>query len=273
MTLLPRELGVVQRLVLQRSAIVLGDDQGYLIESRLAPIAKESGCDLSALVARIQREPYGGLHDRVVEAMTTNETSFFRDRHPFTAVQQHALPELLLSRANQRRLRIWSAACSSGQEAYSLLMLMWDAFPLLKLWDLKVLGTDFSKKMVARAKEGVYTQLEVGRGLPSSFLVKYFDRHAMNFRVREDLRKRTEWHVLNLAELGRNIGHFDLIFLRNVLIYFSPETRARVLESIARSMHAGSYLFLGSTETTYGCSDTLVPVMIGKTTAYKLKAR
>ncbi|HET9934664.1 MAG TPA: CheR family methyltransferase, partial [Polyangiaceae bacterium] len=135
MALLPGELGVVQRLVLERSAIVLGDEQGYLVESRLANLARESGCDVPTLVARLGREPHGGLHERVVEAMTTNETSFFRDRHPFAAVQERALPELMLMRGRERKLRVWSAACSSGQEAYSLLMLMWEAFPMLKLWD------------------------------------------------------------------------------------------------------------------------------------------
>lgn len=272
MALLPGELSVVQRLVLERSAIVLGDEQGYLVESRLAHLARESGCDISALVARIGREPYGGLHDRVVEAMTTNETSFFRDRHPFTAVQEHALPELILSRGRDRKLRVWSAACSSGQEAYSLMMLMWEAFPLLKLWDVQVLGSDISKKMVERGRSGVYTQLEVGRGLPSPLLIKYFERSGIDFRIRDELRKRTSWHVMNLTQLGNCFGRFDLIFLRNVLIYFSPDTRARVLASVASAMHPGSYLFLGSTETTYGCSDRLEPVTLGKTTVYRLKA-
>lgn len=272
MALLPGELGVVQRLVLERSAIVLGDEQGYLIESRLSSLARESGCDISTLVARLGREPHGGLHERVVEAMTTNETSFFRDRHPFVAVQEHALPELILNRGRERKLRVWSGACSSGQEAYSLLMLMWEAFPLLKLWDLQVLGSDLSKKMIDRARAGVYSQLEVGRGLPSPLLVKYFERSGIDFRIKDDLRKRTTWQVTNLTQLGNCVGRFDLIFLRNVLIYFSLETRMRVLASVASAMHQDSYLFLGSTETTYGCSDRLEPVTLGKSTAYRLKA-
>ncbi|MGC4087056.1 MAG: protein-glutamate O-methyltransferase CheR [Polyangiaceae bacterium] len=271
MALLPSELCVVQRLVFERAAIVLRDEQSYLVESRLTPLAKESGCDLSTLVARIGREPHGGLHERVVEAMTTNETSFFRDRHPFAALKDHVLPELLLGLSSKRRLRVWSAACSSGQEAYSLLMLMWESFPLLKLWDVKVLGTDLASKMVERARSGVYTQLEIGRGLPSPMLVKYFERSGLDFRVNEELRRRTEWQVANLTRSSLRVGHFDLIFLRNVLIYFNSETRARVLSVMAGSMHPTSYLFLGSTETTHGACDALEAVTIGKTTAYRLK--
>jgi len=271
MPLRTTEIGVVQRLVFERSAIVLSDEQAYLIESRLTPLAKEAGCDLSGLVARICREPHGSLRERVVEAMTTNETSFFRDRHPFTALKEHVLPELLLGRAQHRKLSIWSSACSSGQEAYSLLMLLLEAFPLVKLWDVRILGTDLSPKMVERARAGVYSQIETGRGLPAALLAKYFEPHETGWRVRSELRKKTSWRVLNLTRGEPNQEKFDLIFLRNVLIYFNQETRAGVLKSVTRAMRPDSYLFLGSSETTYGCSDELEAVAIGRTTAYRLK--
>jgi chemotaxis protein methyltransferase CheR len=271
MPLRSTEVGVVKRLVFERAAIVLSDDQAYLIESRLTPLAKEAGCDLSTLVARICREPHGGLHDRVVEAMTTNETSFFRDRHPFIALKDQLLPELLLARAQQRRLSVWSGACSSGQEAYSVLMLLMEAFPLVKLWDVKMLGTDLSPKMVERARLGVYSHIETGRGLPAALLAKYFEPDGTSWRVRGELRKKTMWKVLNLTLGDTAQGKFDLIFLRNVLIYFNQETRARVLKSIVRAMYPDSYLLLGSTETAYGCSDELEAITIGRTTAYRLK--
>lgn len=273
MTLASNLLRVVRQLLFERAAITLNEDQGYLVESRLASLAKEQGCgSVSALVQRIEREPYNSLHQRVVEAMTTNETSFFRDGHPFETLKTAILPDLLLKRAQERRLRIWSAACSSGQEAYSLLILLFDSFPLVKSWNLRMVGTDIATSMVERARKGVYSELEVGRGLPRPLLNKYFVQEGTSYRVRDELRRMVEWRTMNLALADPTFVAFDIIFLRNVLIYFDQTTRSAVFNNVTRGLRSDGYLFLGSTETPHGACTELEPQVNGNTTFYRLKS-
>ena len=272
MTLRNKELGIIRRLLLERAAITLSEDQGYLVESRLASLARETGCaSVAALVTRLEREAYGDLHQRVVEAMTTNETSFFRDTHPFETLKTKILPDLLLRRTKERRLRVWSAACSSGQEAYSLVMLMWDAFPLLKSWNVRVVGTDIANKVVDKARAGVFSPLEVKRGLPAQFLSRYFEPHPSGFRVRDELRRVVEWKVMNLTQRDASMVSFDIIFLRNVLIYFDAQTRATVLTNAKKALRSDGYLFLGSTETPHGACTDIEPEVHGLTTCYRPK--
>jgi chemotaxis protein methyltransferase CheR len=274
MTLTSNLLRVVRQLLLERAAIKLGEDQSYLVESRLASLAKEQGCGtVSALVQRLEREPFGSLHQRVVEAMTTNETSFFRDGHPFETLKTVILPDLLLKRTHERRLRIWSAACSSGQEAYSVLMLMLDSFPLLRSWNVRVVGTDIATNMVERARKGVYSELEVGRGLPRALLQKYFVQEGTSYRVRDELRRMVEWRTMNLAVADPTFVAFDIIFLRNVLIYFDQSTRGAVFSNVSRGLRSDGYLFLGSTETPHGACTEIAPQVNGNTTFYRLSAR
>ena len=173
------EFDYIRRLVLEQSAIVLEEDKGYLVESRLLPIARSEGfASLDLLVRKMQMEPFHGLHRRAVEAMTTNETSFFRDFHPFEALKKVILPDLVARRASERALSIWCAASSSGQEPYSLSMLIRENFPQLAGWKVQILATDFSTDILARAREGRFNQLEVNRGLPASMLVKYFQKRG-----------------------------------------------------------------------------------------------
>jgi chemotaxis protein methyltransferase CheR len=272
MSLPERDMTFVQQLVLDRAAIALDDKQRYLVESRLLPVAREAGAaDIPALVETLRRSAYGDLHQRVVEAMTTNETSFFRDSHPFEALKRKIIPDLIQQRQAERRLHIWSAASSSGQEAYSILMLLRDEFPALTLgWTIRVYGSDYSQNMLRRAKEGRYNSLEVGRGLPAAALIKHFDRVGAEWQVKPALRHSVEWFHTNLAGTWPVLPAIDLLLIRNVLIYFKSETRAAILEKARRTMQPRGYLMLGTTETPHGLTDKLIPETFGPTVYYRV---
>lgn len=249
MPLAAHEFGVVQRLMLEVAAIALSDEQAYLVESRLTSLAKQLGSDLSTVVRRLDKEPMGELHQRVIDVITTNETSFFRDRALFEGLSREVFAQLMLRRVKERRLRIWCAACSSGQEAFSLAMLLAETYPTTQRWDVKILGTDLSSAMIRRAREASYSQLETSRGLPPAYLARYFDRDGSNLRVKPELRKLVEFRQMNLARPEASPGAFDLILLRNVLIYFTPATRAQVLSHARSSLRKDGYLCLGATES------------------------
>lgn len=267
MSLTLSELGIVQRLLLRDAAITLTDDQTYLVESRLTGLARETGfASVPALVSTLERDR--SLHQRVIDALTINETTFFRDRHPFEALKNHILPQVLLNRAQERRVTFWSAACSSGQEAYSLAMLIREFFPAMRSWNIRIVGTDISVAMVNKARQGLYSQLEVGRGLPGVFLNKYFERQKDGFRVRDDVRSMVEFRPANLDKPDSSLRGFDVIFLRNVLIYFSHDVRCRVLTRAAEALRPEGFLFLGTTESPIGC-EGLEPTIIGRTTVYR----
>jgi chemotaxis protein methyltransferase CheR len=210
------------------------------------------------------------VHRRIVDALTTNETSFFRDGEPFTAMTGMVLPELLTSRSTTRHLRVWSAACSSGQEAYTLAMQLHDNLP--HGWTYEILGTDISTEVLARAEAGRYSQLEVNRGLPAAALVKHFERVGSHWQVSPNLRKNVSFRRLNLAAALPALGHFDVIFLRNVLIYFDVATKRAVLERVGSLLKPDGWLFLGSAETTIGIDDRFDRVATGRTSAYRLRS-
>lgn len=238
----------VQQHIYQHSGIVLDDTKHYLLESRLLPIVRDEGlADLNALCQALRRVDQTPLRNRVVEAMTTNETLFFRDKAPFGALRGHLLPELLRA-AGHRPLRIWSAAASTGQEAYSIAMLAQEAG--LGPGQVEILGTDLSEEVLSRAREGVYTQLEVNRGLPAPFLVKYFTRKGLSWEVSATIRRMARFQQLDLRSGIRSLGLFDLVFCRNVLIYFDLPTKKGILENIRGAMYPHAYLFLGAAETT-----------------------
>ncbi len=245
------EFDFLRTMVRARSAIALEPGQEALVESRLAPVIRElelpSATDLVAVLRAAQ---HSEIERRVVEAMTTNETSFFRDRHPFEALRTRVIPELIAARAARGALRFWSNACSSGQEAYSLAMLLAEHFPTVRDWDVSILATDLSRDMVHRTARGIYGQLEVNRGLPASLLVKHFERSGTQWRVRPELRFLVHARELNLADSWPPLGRFDVILLRNVLIYFDVETRRRILRRARQVLQPDGYLLLGSAETT-----------------------
>ncbi len=269
-TLAPAEFDFVCRLVRKNSAIVLGTGKEYLVESRLSPLARTHGvADVQELVRVLQRQPVGKLADEVVEAMTTNETSFFRDQHPFSALTKQVLPDLMRSRAAGRRLSVWCGASSAGQEPYSIAMLLRQAFDTAPGWSANILATDLSPMMLNRTKEGRYSQLEVNRGLPAPMLVKWFDRVGTQFQVKQELRSMIETRPLNLAERFPPIGTFDVVFLRNVLIYFDPPMKKQVLQRVRQVLRPDGLLFLGAAETTLTIDDAWERVAIDRATAYR----
>ncbi len=245
------------QLLKDRSGLVVTEAKTYLLETRLRPLAKQEGLDgLDALVAKLRRPGQHSLTELVVDAMTTNESFFFRDDKPFDHLRDKALPALHEARRDRRRLRIWCAAASTGQEPYSIAMLLREAGLTFAGWDIEIVATDISREALGRAEEGVYSQFEVQRGLPVQFLVKYFEREDTKWRVKPELRNMVRFRHLNLLDPFAGLGAFDVVFCRNVLIYFDAETKAQVLDRMARAVAGDGYLYLGGAETAFGITDS-----------------
>jgi chemotaxis protein methyltransferase CheR len=246
-----QEFGVIRRLLREQSAIVLEADKHYLVESRLAPVVRKLNlASIGELVARLGRPDGNRLHRQIVEAMVTTETSFFRDHHPFEGLRTVALPDLIARRRAERRLNIWCAASSSGQEPYSVALLVREHFPELTGWTLSFLASDLSEEVLGRAREGRYNQIEVNRGLPASLLVKYFEQQGTDWRLQASVRRMVEFQVINLAQSWPALPRMDLVLLRNVMIYFDVETKKAILGKLARVLRPDGYLVLGGAETT-----------------------
>ena len=264
------EFDFLRSLVRDRSAIVLEPGKEYLVEGRMLPLMRsEALADPAALVAAMRAAPHGELERKVVEAMTTNETSWFRDAHPFAALRTELLPTLIAARAVERRLRFWSTACSSGQEAYSLTLVVAEHFPELHDWDLQVVATDISREMVERTRQGRYGQLEINRGLPAQHLVKYFERQGTQWQVKPELRRLVQARQMNLIEAWPVLPRFDVILLRNVLIYFDLATKRAILRRVRQLLRPDGVLFLGSAETTTMVDDGWERLMICGSIAYR----
>lgn len=254
----PSSFDILAALLQRSSGLVIGPEKKYLLETRLATVMRDNAIsDLDQLAERLQRPSAGTaeIERQIVEAMTTNESFFFRDDKPFAHVRTVALPKLHATRPAGAKIRIWSAASSSGQEAYSLAMIVAELRPVLGSRPVEILGTDLSREQVVRAKEGVYTQFEVQRGLPMQNLVKYFRKEGTNWRINDTLRAMVSFKEWNLLADPRPLGEFDLVFCRNVLIYFDRPTKTRVLEAIARQMAPDGMLYLGGAETVLGITD------------------
>lgn len=261
----------VREMVYKHSAIVLEDSKGYLVESRLASVTREAGFgSLEELVEKMRRQPFNGLHWKVVEAMTTNETSFFRDIHPFEALKKLVVPELIARRQSERELRIWCGACSSGQEPYSILMLLREHFPVLAGWNIQLIATDISNDVLDRAREGCYSQVEVNRGLPAALLVKYFQRVGIEWQIKEEIRRMVQFCQINLSGVWMELPMMDIVMMRNVLIYFDLETKRSILRKVRRLLKPDGYLFLGGAETTLNLDDSYERVPVGKTVCYQV---
>ncbi len=272
MTITSSEFNYIRRLVLDQSAIVLEEDKQYLAEARLSPVARRAGFEsLASMVAWMAAKKFDGLHRKVVEAMTTNETSFFRDFHPYETLRKSIIPELMTKRVHSKELNIWSAACSSGQEPYSLAMLLQEHFPRLTEWRLKIIASELSAEMLARARQGRYSQLEVNRGLPASLLVKFFRQQGSDWQIREDLRTRIEFQIVNLAETWPLFPPMDIILMRNVLIYFGIETKKKILAKVRQTLKPDGYLFLGGAETTFNLDDAFERVQLDRTICYHVR--
>ena len=248
-------------LLKRRSGIAIGPDKLYLLETRLAPILKrESLRNLAALAVRLRGPACEALAGEVVEAMTTNETLFFRDQKPFNHLRVSELPRLLASRPSGRTLRIWSAAASTGQEAYSIAMLLDDCRTHIAGRPVEIVATDIAREPLARAREGLYSQFEVQRGLPVQMLVKYFRKEDDGWRINRSLRDAVQFREWNLLSDLRPLGIFDVVFCRNVLLYFDQPTKARELDAIAAQMAPDGVLFLGAAETVLGITDRFAPL-------------
>jgi chemotaxis protein methyltransferase CheR len=270
MRITPSDFEYVQDLVRKRSAIVLESGKEYLVESRLSAVARDEGfTSIDRLVAELRRSPANGLHRKAVEAMTTNETTFFRDIHPFQALRLQVLPELIQRRAAQRQLSIWCAGCSSGQEPYTIAMLIREHFPALIGWQLRILGTDLSSDMLERAKAARYRQAEVNRGLPAGFLAKYFGKQGVEWQMVDEIRDMVEFREMNLIEAWPGASSYDLVFMRNVLLYFDVETKKAILAKVRRVLRPDGYLFLGSAESTMTLDDSYQRVAFDKTGYYR----
>jgi chemotaxis protein methyltransferase CheR len=271
MTLSQAEFAFVSQLVRKEASIVLAPGKEYLVEARLIPVARAVGSpSVSEFLAELQRRPNPANQRRIIDALTTNETSWFRDREPFSALTDVVLPELVKSRASTRKIRVWSAASSSGQEAYSLAITLQEALPLG--WSYEILGSDISTEMIKRAEAGEYSQVEVNRGLPATQLVQYFDRVGAHWRVAPSLRRNVTFKLMNLTAPLPPLAPFDVIFLRNVLIYFDVATKKAVLHNVARLLRPDGWLFLGAAETTIGIDDNYERVAAGRTSAYRVRA-
>lgn len=238
----------LQEHVYAQSGIVLEKDKHYLFESRLLPIAARLGLgSIDELCAVLRDDQKNELSRQVVEAMTTNETYFYRDPAHYAAIRSGLLPRLREQRREGRRLRFWSAAASTGQEAYSLAMtLLEEAFAD---WDIQIMGTDFSARVIARARAARYQQIEVNRGLPVSLLIKYFTRAGVEWQLHDEPRRLARFEEIDLRQNIRALGIFDLIFCRNVMIYFDSATRIKLLEQLRDCLEPGGWLLLGVAES------------------------
>ncbi|MBM4246977.1 MAG: protein-glutamate O-methyltransferase CheR [Deltaproteobacteria bacterium] len=272
MSLSATDFEYVRNLVKERSAIILEPSKTYLVDSRLTPIVRKQNLgSLGDLVARLRNERFGELHRSVIEAMTTNETSFFRDVHPFEVFKKKILPDLIAKRSGERALTVWCGACSSGQEPYSIAMLMRESFPELAAWRTQIIATDLSTEILDRAKRGTFSQLEVNRGLPAPMLVRYFTRNGPEWQVCDQVRKMITFRELNLIDAWPSMPRADVVFLRNVLIYFDIPTKKSILAKVRQVMRPEGYLFLGGAETTMNLDDAFERMQFDKTGCYRIR--
>jgi chemotaxis protein methyltransferase CheR len=264
----------LQTLLKEHTAIVLDPGKEYLAETRLAPLMRDEGYgSLQEFIGVLRRQAFNGLHRKVLDAMTNNETWFFRDCNCFAALSGFVIPEMMKRRAAARRLSIWSAACSCGQEPYSIAMAIHDRFRLPG-WQFSILGTDFCTPVLERAGKGIYRQMEVNRGLPAKSLTQYFVQQGLHWQLRPEILSMVTFRFLNLAESwGELVPPADIIFLRNVLIYFDLETRRAILARIRRVLRPHGYLFLGCAETTLNLDSEFQSVPVGNFVCYQMKGR
>jgi chemotaxis protein methyltransferase CheR len=250
---------------------VLESGKEYLVEARLAPIAKSYGlASIEDLVDRLDRTP--GLAVQVVEAMTTNETSFFRDYQPFEILKNEIIPELIAKREKRRTLDIWSAACSSGQEPYSIAILLRDHFPELTNWNVRILATDLSNAILERARAARFSQLEVNRGLGAAQLVKHFDRAGLHWDLKPELRNMVTFLQLNLVNTWPILPTFDIVFLRNILIYFDLDTKRSIFAKLHEKVAHDGYVFLGAGESTVNIDSAFERVIFERAGCYRVAA-
>lgn len=270
----PADFEFISKLLLAEAAIVLDKGKEYLVESRLSPLSRDMGMeDVTGLVRALQQgaSQNKDLIRKIVEALTTHETMFFRDVDPFEAIRTEVIPRLMQAQAATRELTIWSAAASSGQEAYSLCILLKEHFPQLMNWKVRIVATDISQTILERARAGRYSQVEVQRGLHPKYLEKYFVQEGNDWVVKEELRSMVEFCELNLMHPYGRLPVVDLVMLRNVLIYFDMSMKREILGKVRGVMKPHAYLFLGAAETTLNVDENYQRIMFGKVSCYQKK--
>ncbi len=266
------DFAFLSQLLRDQCALVLEPGKEYLVKARLTPLAQRYGvASISQFIERLRRGGDDRLLTDVVEAMVTTETSFFRDIHPFETLKKSVLPRLIELRRPQRQLNVWFAASSSGQEPYSLAMLLKEYFPELSSWRMHLLATDLSQEMLRRSQAGRYSQLEVNRGLPTALLLKWFRQEGASWQLDERIRSMVTFTQMNLAQPWPAMPKWDLVFLRNVMIYFDNSVKTNVLGRVARVLHPDGYLLLGGAETTLNLDDSYYRIEALKSGFYQLK--
>jgi len=257
----PEDFEFISSLIRSRSGLVLTPDKSYLLESRLMPVARKHGLKgLDDLVGQLRTRKEEALIVEVTEAMTTNESFFFRDVKPFDLLRDEVLPPILEQRQTQKHLRIWCAAASSGQEPYSIAIILKELGVKLAGWKIDIVGTDISHDILKKASDGMYSQFEVQRGMPIQLLLKYFDKKDETWEIKPEIKSMVQYKYWNLLDDLKQLGGFDIVFCRNVLIYFDADTKGKVLENISRLMPKDGMLFLGGAETVLGVTEKFKPV-------------
>ncbi|KMP10397.1 hypothetical protein UR09_06350 [Candidatus Nitromaritima sp. SCGC AAA799-A02] len=262
----------VKQLVHKQSGIFLESGKEYLVEGRLLPLALSEGFDgLPALMDALRRDNSPNLIQKVLEAITTKETSFFRDKHPFETLRRSVLPEILEKRASIKELNIWCGAASSGQEPYSIAMVMMDEIPQIESWKINFLATDISDEMLSQCRKGLYSQNEIKRGLPGPFLPKFFRRVEGNWQINAPLRELINFKKLNLCGDWFHMPQWDIIFLRNVLVYFESDSKEVIYRRLQSKLKPDGYLFLGAGETPTRFSDNFKQTEFNASRCYQLR--
>lgn len=267
----PDDFEFVRTLVRERSAIQLEGKQ-YLVETRLQTLARSQGHESAAtMLEQLRRSGCKDLQHQVVEAMTTNETSFFRDLKPFEALTKVVIPERIQTKQADRVIRVWCAASSTGQEPYTVAMAWKEHFGALPGWRIEICASDISTGVLERAREGRFSQLEVNRGLPAPLLVKYFTKHGTEWHLKDEIRKMVQFRQINLIEPLPPMAPLDIVFIRNVLIYFDVKTKQEILAKVRRQMRPDGYLFLGGAETPLGLDDTFERIQYERSGCYRIR--
>jgi chemotaxis protein methyltransferase CheR len=267
------DFNYIRDLVRDQSALTLEPGKEYLLESRLDPLARLEGFpSYEDLVRRLRGGPFTDLHRKVVEAMTNNETTFFRDARVFGMLATSILPALVAARSAEWSLNIWCAGCSTGQEPYSVAMLLREHQPSLDGWKVRIVATDISRDVLARARAGRYSQIEINRGLPASKLVKYFAQHGPIWELAPEIRRMVEFREINLIQSWESLPAVQLILMRNVLIYFDVAAKKAILEKVGQLLDPCGYLLLGGAETTTNLDPSFEPVSFGGAVCFRLKS-
>jgi len=270
MSISAADFDYVVRLARDQAAIVIEAGKEYLVEARLGDLGRRENIGTyEEVIRRLRAQSVGGeLHRKAIDSLTTNETLFFRDFHPYEALRLTVIPDLIRKLSAQRQLTIWSAACSTGQEPYSISMLLLEHFPVLRDWKVNIIATDLSSAVLRSAAEGRYSQLEVNRGLPVHYLIKYFTKSGEHWLVKDEVKKLVSFRQMNLSQAWTIRSPLDLVLIRNVMIYFDVPTKKLILQRIRELLQPFGYLFLGSAETTINLDPGYVPVSTDKTVYY-----